>query len=64
MRTEYFLFVHHARNILATLSTSWFEHTGDINCSLRISSSDTDESWEGRITCLWIYILNVFIEHS
>ena len=33
------------------------EHFGDIICSLLANPSHTDESWEGRNTCLWIYIL-------
>ena len=28
----------------------------DISCSLFVNPSHTDESWEGRNTCLWIYI--------
>ena len=27
---------------------------GDISCSLLANPSHTDESWEGRNTCLWI----------
>ena len=56
MRTEYFLFVHHTTSILAKISTWCFEHSGDISCSLLVNPSHTDESWEGRNTCLWIYI--------
>ena len=56
MRTEYFLFVHHTGSILAKLSTWCFEQSGDISCSLLVNPSHTDESWEGRNTCLWIYI--------
>ena len=63
-RTEYFLFVYHTTSILAKLSTWCFEHSGDISCSLLINSSHTDESWQGQNTCLWIYALNLFIEHS
>ena len=63
-RTEYFLFVYHTTSILAKLSTWCLEHSGDISCSLLINSSHTDESWQGRNTCLWIYALNLFIEHS
>ena len=55
-RTEYFLFVHHTTSILAKLSTWCFEHSGDISCSLLVNPSHTDESWEGRNTCMWIYI--------
>ena len=54
MRTKYFLFVHHTTSILARLSTWCFEHSGDISCSLLVNLSHTDESWEGRNTCLWI----------
>ena len=56
MRTEYFLFVHHTTSILEKLSTWCFEHSGDISCSLLVNPSHTDESWEGRKTCLWIYL--------
>ena len=57
MRTGYFLFVHHATSIFAKLSTWYFGHSGDISCSLLLNPSHTDESWEGRNTCLWIYTL-------
>ena len=30
------------------------EHSGDINCSLLVDPSSTDESWEGQNTCLRI----------
>ena len=33
-----------------------FEQSSDISYSLLINPSHTDESWEGRNTCLWIYI--------
>ena len=55
MRTEYFLFVYHTTSILAKLSTWCFEHSGDISCALLVNPSHTDESWEGRNTCMWIY---------
>ena len=64
MRTEYFLFTHHTASILANLRTWCFEHSGNISCSLLVNTNHTDESWEGRNTCLWIYALNFFIEHS
>ena len=51
-----FLFIHHTTNILAKLSTWCFEHSGDISYSLLVNPSHTNESWEGRNTCLWIYI--------
>ena len=64
MRTEYFLFVHHTTSILVKLSTWSFEHSGDISCSPLVNPSHTDESREGRNTCLWIYnyiyIFNIF----
>ena len=41
-------------SILAKLSTWCFEHSGDISCSLLVNPSHTDESWEGRNTCMWI----------
>ena len=40
------------------------EYSGDISCSLLVNPSHTDESWEGQNTCLWIYALNLLIEHS
>ena len=64
MRMEYFFFVHPTTSILAKLSTWCFEHSGDISCSLLVNLSHTNESWEGRNTSLWIYALNLFIEHS
>ena len=54
MRTKYFLFVHHKR--FGKAQHLVFEHSGDINCSLLVNPSHTDESWEGRNTCLWIYM--------
>ena len=57
-----FLFVHHTTSILAKLNTWCFaqhQHFGDIICSPLVNPSHTDESWEGRNTCLWIYILKV-----
>ena len=33
----------------------FIEHSGDISCSLLVNQSHTDESWEGRKTCMWIY---------
>ena len=44
-------------SILAKLSTWCFEHSADISCSLLVNPSHTDESWEGRNTCMWIYTL-------
>ena len=64
MRIEYFLFLHHATSILATFRTWRFKDSGDISCCLVVSPSHTDESWERRNTCLWIYALNLFIELS
>ena len=61
MRTEYFLFVHHTTSILAKLSTWCFEHSGDIRSSLLVNPSHTDESWEGRTTCLWIHNIYIYI---
>ena len=55
MRTEYFLFVHCTTSIWAKLRTWCFEHSGDIS-SLLVNPSHTDEPWEGRNTCLRIYI--------
>ena len=63
MRTEYFYFVHHSTTILVKLRIWCFEHSGDISSSLPVNLTYTDESWEGRNTCLWIYTLNLFIEH-
>ena len=56
MRTEYCLFVHHTTSILAKLSTWYFEHSGDISCSVLVNLSHTDESWQRQNTCMWIYI--------
>ena len=61
MRTEYILFVQHTTSILAKLSTWCFEHSGDVSCSLPVNPSHTDEFWEGRNTCMWIYIHNIYI---
>ena len=58
MKTEYFLSVHHTTSILAKPSTWCFEYSADISCSLLINTSQTDESWEGQNTCL--YICKVF----
>ena len=58
MKTEYFLSVHHTTSILAKPSTWCFEYSADISCSLLINPSQTDESWEGQNTCL--YICKVF----
>ena len=60
IRTVYFLFVHHTTSILVKLSTWCFEHSGDISCSLLVNASHTDESWERRNTCLWIYTLWIY----
>ena len=56
MKIEYFLFVHHTTCILIELSSWCFEHSGGVSVSLIVNLSHTDESWEGRNTCLWIYI--------
>ena len=61
MRKKYFLFVHHTTSIWEKLSTWCFEHPGDISCSLLVNPSYTDESWEGRNTCLWILFIYIFI---
>ena len=60
MRTKYFLFVYHTTSILAKLNTWCFEHSGDIGCSWLVNSSHTDESCEGRNTCLRIYTLLIY----
>ena len=62
MRTECFLFVspHHKHFGKA----QHVEHSGDINCSLLVNSSHSDESSEGQKTLLWIYALSFFIEPS
>ena len=57
MRTEYFLFVHHATSILAKLTTWCFEHSGDISsCSLLVNPSHTDESWNTYIYNIYDYL--------
>ena len=58
--THCVLFVHHTTSILAKLSTRCFEHSGDISCSVLVNPKHTDESWEGRNTCLWIYTLWIY----
>ena len=63
MRTKY-LFAHHTTSILAKLSTWWFEHSGDISCSLLINWSHTDESWEGRNMCMRIYIYILYTQFA
>ena len=52
LKTKVFLFVHHTTSILVKLSTWCFEHSVDISCSLLVNPSHTDESWEGRNTCM------------
>ena len=64
MRTVYFLFVQEITRILAQLSIWFFEHCGEISCSLLVNPSHNDASQEGRNTCLWEYALNLFTEHS
>ena len=56
MRTEYFLFVYHNISFLVNLSIWCFEHSGDITCCLLVKRSHTEECWDGRSTCLRIYI--------
>ena len=41
------------------LSTWCCEHSDDISCSVLVNPSHTDESWEGRKACLWIYTCRV-----
>ena len=55
----FYMFVHHTTSILAKLSTWCFEHPGDISCSLLVKPTHIDESWEGRNTCLRMYIIFV-----
>ena len=47
---------------MAKLSTWCFEHSGDISRSLLVNPSHTDESWEGRNTCMWIYKIYTYIQ--
>ena len=56
MKTEYFLFVHHTKSILAKLRTWCFEHSGEISYSLLVNPSHTDESWEERHTCVCVCV--------
>ena len=44
-----YIYIH----ILVKLGTWCFERSGDISCSLLVNLSCTDESWEGRNTCLF-----------
>ena len=39
-------------------------HSGDISCSPLVNPSHTDESWEGRNTCMWIYIYIYIYIHT
>ena len=48
-------YVFYSKNIM--FRYKYFEHSGDISCSLLVNPSHTDESWEGRNTCMWIYML-------
>ena len=59
-----YIYIYIYMLLLAKLSTWCFEHSGDFSCSLLVNPSHTDESWEGRNMCMWIYALNLFIEHS
>ena len=63
MRTEYF-FVrspHHKHFGKAQHLVLWVSSISSIiNCSLLVNPSHTDESWEGRNMCLWIYIYNIY----
>ena len=56
MKTEYFLFVHHTKSILAKLRTWCFEHSGEISYSLLVNPSHTDESWEEQHTCVCVCV--------
>ena len=60
MGTEYFLFVHHTTSILGKLRTWQFRKSGDINCPLLVNPSHTDESWKGRNTWMWIYMVSIY----
>ena len=47
-------------------SAPCLEHFGEINCSLLVDPSHSDESWKGRNTCLRIYIhicIYIYIYH-
>ena len=59
MRTN-FMFVCSPQAIWQS-SAPCLEHSGDNNCSLLVDPSCTDESWEGRNTCLWIYLMYIYI---
>ena len=64
MRKQNFMSNHHTRSISATLSTWRFEHYHEISFSQLVNPSHTNESWQGRNTCLWIYAMTLFIEYS
>ena len=51
-----YIFLCMSHSIRRDLEIWCFEHSGDISCSLLVNPSHTDESWERRNTCLWIYI--------
>ena len=53
------IFCSFITRILAKLSTC-FGHSGDISCSLLVNPSHTNESWERRNTCPWIYTLWIY----
>ena len=64
MRPECFWFIDYTTSILTKLSIWCFEHSGDISFSLLVSLTHTDESLEVRNSCLLIYALNWFMDHS
>ena len=53
---DYLIYIY----IYIYIYISYFEHSGDISCSLLINPSHTEESWEGRNMCLWIYTLWIY----
>ena len=54
------IFCSYTTSILAKLSTWCFEHSGNINCSLLINLSHTDESWARWNMCMWICMLWIY----
>ena len=53
------LTLYHSKVYIYYVSYSCLEHSGDISCSLLVNPGHTDEFWEGRNTCLWIYIIYI-----
>ena len=65
MRSEYFFFVDTRQEFWQSSAPRVFSAlVTSISCSLLVNPDSNDSSWEGRNTCLWIYLLNLSIEIS